>query len=640
MNELTSTHDPAPASNITPQPTAGPDVKFGRTVWDVGEAAKETEVFTMTVGEETIPLVPFRNWSQLDHHKWVSRGRLPAGPPGFEVTNEHVKIAGEIVALTDPAGCSRLETAIAEWLALESAATEEARRKSQAKPPPPAAEEASPAHEPMRYTIEVDKAGQVHIRCVQGKEVLAAIGLNTAGFKSLYSQGLMRKPHTLQVGALHDWVEIDGAMFSFERGNNDGPQLERVLNEQYLPKESVGQGKDILIFTNPASSTGFDIQFPVIMGGVRDSRRRPLNEDTLTLLQDPVRCGLLRKEIVIKVTRPTFVFKQKTPDGGERYLDPTEENVVHSVDEDGNDKVIDLSHPVNYLHLNPGDLTAVLNHPSIHKHTKSAPRPAAIGETKNPATVPAPPPRPASPMPPPRPLAASPPPITPPPAPVAMPPEPKAAPTPSTTKPASPPPPPPVTPVHRLNEWLREPLSHKPIRHEWFANLVYTEMARSVGNSDPGTLGLSSCWACAFGDAADVADDQFHGLFLTEKGGFGFLNQRHIARFNKGVAFIGTQDTALEGINISLLGAGFDGEGRVVFIVTDDFRAKFGVPEPQVRKELDKLREYGALILSSREVLEGPLALEVVWTAPIEQTDAEHIQAAEWRRPESEPETA
>jgi hypothetical protein len=158
-------------------------------------------------------------------------------------------------------------------------------------------------------------------------------------------------------------------------------------------------------------------------------------------------------------------------------------------------------------------------------------------------------------------------------------------------------------------------------------------MARSVGNSDPGTLGLSPCWACAFGETDDVADEQFHGLFLTEKGGFGFINQGHIARFNKGVAFLGTQESALEAINVTLHAAGFDTEGRAVFIVSDEFRSKFGVPEAQVRQELNKLREFGVLVLSLRDALDGPDALEVIWTAPMEQEDANNIRALEHRRP-------
>jgi len=42
--------------------------------------------------------------------------------------------------------------------------------------------------------------------------------------------------------------------------------------------------------------------------------------------------------------------------------------------EDGEQRVIDLSKPVNYLHLSTTELTAVLNHPAIHQHGKVAER--------------------------------------------------------------------------------------------------------------------------------------------------------------------------------------------------------------------------------------------------------------------------
>ena len=176
--------------------------------------------------------------------------------------------------------------------------------------------------------MEVDKEGQVHIHCLQGKETLATIGLNLPGFNSLINQGLMHKPHALQVGALHDWVELDGEFFSFEKGNNDAGKLEKALNDRYLSTAALGQGKEVVVFTNAASPTGFDIQFAARVGGVIDHRRRPLNEESLGLLQAPEKCGLLPKDLVIKLSPPSLIFKRKTPDGGERYLDEGPENIV------------------------------------------------------------------------------------------------------------------------------------------------------------------------------------------------------------------------------------------------------------------------------------------------------------------------
>jgi hypothetical protein len=68
-----------------------------------------------------------------------------------------------------------------------------------------------------------------------------------------------------------------------------------------------------------------------------------------------------------------LIFKIKTPDVGERYLDRCPENTVVAPDDNGKNKVIDLSHPVNCLRLSAVELTSIFNHPAIHKHGKAAP---------------------------------------------------------------------------------------------------------------------------------------------------------------------------------------------------------------------------------------------------------------------------
>ena len=58
----------------------------------------------MTLGGETIELLPLRNWSQLDVYKWGPRGKLPGTPAGLEITFDHVKVTGETVLISDPEG--------------------------------------------------------------------------------------------------------------------------------------------------------------------------------------------------------------------------------------------------------------------------------------------------------------------------------------------------------------------------------------------------------------------------------------------------------------------------------------------------------------------------------------------------------
>ncbi len=96
----------------------------------------------------------------------------------------------------------------------------------------------------------------------------------------------------------------------------------------------------------------------------------------------PDRCGLLPKGLIVKLTRPTLIFKQKTPDGGERYLEQGADNLVTVTDDEGQVKFIDLSQPVNYLHLSAVELTAVFNHPAINRHRTFASLAARPGESQ------------------------------------------------------------------------------------------------------------------------------------------------------------------------------------------------------------------------------------------------------------------
>ena len=108
-------------SNRKPRPPrpAGPQelITVGKTE-SLTESGEEAEVFTMTLGGETINLLPLRNWSQLDVYKWRARGKLPGTPAGLEITFDHVKVAGETVSIKDPEGTVKLQKLLNEWLAL------------------------------------------------------------------------------------------------------------------------------------------------------------------------------------------------------------------------------------------------------------------------------------------------------------------------------------------------------------------------------------------------------------------------------------------------------------------------------------------------------------------------------------------
>ena len=478
----------------------------------------------------------------------------------------------------------------------------------------------------------------MHIKCLQGKEALATIGLNLSGIISLVNQGLMHKPHSLQVGALHDWVELDGELFSFEKGNDDASKLEKALNDRYVSTAALGQGQEVVVFANVASATGFDIQFTARVGGVTDHRRRPLNEESLGLLQATDRCDLLPKDLLIKLSPPNLIFKRKNPDGGERYLDEGPESLVTVVGDEGETTMIDLSRPVNYLRLTAMALMAVFNHPAINQHSRVLSQPSATSEQPRETQVAAP-------------AAAERP----------LPPSLTGSQSKTETKPVEVPKPkpegsqpgepvklvspkpgggePPTQSAHVLrplpNLWLEAVLDRPSIQHDWFTHLVYRKMAEYFGNSREAMFGPIPCWASSLGDVDDICEPAFRGVFLTQKGGLAYLSQGHIARFNNKVAFVGTLESTIEGIGVNLKAVGADSQRRIVFIVTESYRAQFGIPEQAVVETLARLRKYGGLMLSVNEVLQSPEPLELVWTVPAEQESPSDPQAVEHlRKPE------
>jgi hypothetical protein len=102
-----------------------------------------------------------------------------------------------------------------------------------------------------------------------------------------------------------------------------------------------------------------------------------------------------------------------------------------------------------------------------------------------------------------------------------------------------------------------------------------------------------------------------------------------MVRFCSGVAFVGKQTAPLEGIQIDLIAVGLHLPERVVFIVSDDYRTKFAIPEAALSEVLNRLREHGAVIMSVAETVASPEPIEVVWTVPENQPDPKDPEALE-----------
>ncbi len=328
------------------------------------------EVFTMTIGTETIQLLPLKHWMQLDIHKWRARGILPRTPAGLEITWDHVKVADATITPWEADACVKLQAALNKWLAVEKQALALAREKAQA--PQSQNVPAETDDEVVHFQVEMGPLGQPRLKCLEGRKVVKTVALNLQGLNALIEQGLMRKPRSMKVGALHDWIELDGELFRFKEGTDWERQLEATLNERYIVTGEGDAVGDVAVFPNPASPTGFDIQFTASPSGFVETRKRHLNEETVNLLQDPERCHVLRKGVIAKFTPPNLVFKQKTTDGGECYLEPGLESTVSVVGEDGQIKTIDLSQPVSLLNIGVRELTAVFNHPAINRRARLA----------------------------------------------------------------------------------------------------------------------------------------------------------------------------------------------------------------------------------------------------------------------------
>jgi hypothetical protein len=183
---------------------------------------------------------------------------------------------------------------------------------------------------------------------------------------------------------------------------------------------------------------------------------------------------------------------------------------------------------------------------------------------------------------------------------------------------------------------LKEVLSHASLRQDWFTCLVYRKLAEHFGNSEESFFGPFPCWVCSLGAVADISDPGFRGVFLTEKGWLGYLSRGHLVRFHNEVAFLGTLESSIEGIGVSLVaaGTGTDAHQRIVFIVTENYRARFGLPDLTVAQALARLREAGASLMSVNEVLQSSEPIEVVWSVPAHQENPHDPQAVEDLRPE------
>jgi hypothetical protein len=165
---------------------------------------------------------------------------------------------------------------------------------------------------------------------------------------------------------------MDGELFRFDDTSDGAAAFERALNERYVSEDATSSVQNVMVYSNAASPTGFDLQFPACPHGFAENRRRHLNEETIQILQDTERCRVLRKGIIVVLAPPNLVFKRRHGDLSETHLPAVPSSIVSVRGEDGQVRTIDLSQPVDLLHLTAPDLAAVFNHPAINRRSALA----------------------------------------------------------------------------------------------------------------------------------------------------------------------------------------------------------------------------------------------------------------------------
>src|SRR5216117_3402698 len=153
------------------------------------------------------------------------------------------------------------------------------------------------------------------IGCLQGAERMET---SLRGLSTLVQNGVMLKPANLHIDQLQRGVEIDGVRF--ESSEAGARQLEETLNARYAPTLKVDQENAVEIRDNPASPTGFDINFVTIRVGARFDVKGHLTQDLLDILQNPTKSDLLQPGIVLRLSPPHLIVRRKRPDGGEERI--------------------------------------------------------------------------------------------------------------------------------------------------------------------------------------------------------------------------------------------------------------------------------------------------------------------------------
>jgi hypothetical protein len=301
----------------------------------------ERAVFALELGDEKVTLDPGKAWIKVDQYKWVTRG-LMEPPQSFHIQpNGTVEINGEKITLDDPEGIAKLEYEINKRRTVPIVSKTTAAPATGVQTNRPAAAQ---AQRKVQFKVRIDHLGHMMIECKRGAEQVET-GLR--GFHSMIQSGFILSPQSLHIDPLQRAIEIDG--IRYECSEAGARQLEETLNSKYAPTLKAEGEDTIEIKENPASATGFDIQFATVQAGFRLEVKGHLSQEKLDLLQDPLRCDLLQRDVALRLSPPHLLIRRKRIDGGEERIPEIPD--------------------VHYRRISALELERIFNHPLIRRST-------------------------------------------------------------------------------------------------------------------------------------------------------------------------------------------------------------------------------------------------------------------------------
>jgi hypothetical protein len=342
--------------------------------------------FRLTLGDETITLDPGKPWVKADSYKWVTRGLIEPPQSYHVLPDGTVEVNGEKITPEEPKAVERLEHEFNK----RHAPGVEIGGFPAVKPSAPSPTASAPPSDHVQFTVRLDHLGHLVVGCATRTERLES-GLR--GLAALIQNGLMLRPESWHVDAMQRSVEIDGQRFECTEAG--ARSLQELLNTRYAPTLKNAGGRQVEITANPASATGFDIQFAMLQAGGRVAVKGHLAQDKLDILQDSAHCDLLKHGTLLKLSPPNLLIRRRRPDGGEEPIPG----------------LPDLA----YRRATAAELQQLLNHPLIRRDggeglesaSLPAPSPLAgaappVGERASPPAPPVKPPRAESGPPPPK----------------------------------------------------------------------------------------------------------------------------------------------------------------------------------------------------------------------------------------------